>query len=73
MAETQHKEIKAFGWRVREKISKSIEIMKKVKLTQNMSNKEKTTLKNLIHAKSTKIVRNDTDKTWGLPTWIKVM
>ena len=44
MAETQCKEIEAFGWRVWEKISESIENMKNVKLTQNMSNKEKQPL-----------------------------
>ena len=39
--------------------------MIKVKTTQNMTNKEKTAPRNLIRAKFTKIVINDTDKNIG--------
>ena len=39
--------------------------MEKSKITQNMSNKEKTALRNLISAKNTKIVMNNTDKNMG--------
>ena len=42
--------------------------MIKVKTIQNKSNKQKKALKNLIRAKNTKMVINDTDKTWRLPT-----
>ena len=39
--------------------------MEKSKIVENMSNKEKTALRNLISAISTKIVINDTDKNMG--------
>ena len=54
-----------FGWRVREKINEVIERMVKQKFGQNMSNKEKSALRNLIHAKNKSIVINDTDKNMG--------
>ena len=41
-----------FGWRVREKINEVIERMVKQKFGQNISNKEKSALRNLIHAKT---------------------
>ena len=41
-----------FGWRVREKINEVIERMVKQKFGQNISNKEKTALGNLIRAKN---------------------
>ena len=54
-----------FGWRVREKINEVIEKMVKHKFGQNISNKEKTALRNLIRAKNKSIVINDTDKNMG--------
>ena len=39
--------------------------MTKTKTTQNISDKEKTALRNLIRAKNTKIIINDTDKNMG--------
>ena len=39
--------------------------MKKEKSSQNLSNKEKTALRNLIKTKNDKIVINDTDKNMG--------
>ena len=39
--------------------------MTKTKTAQNMSNKEKIALQNLIRAKNTKIIINDTDKNMG--------
>ena len=54
-----------FGWRVREKINEVIERMVKQKFGQNISNKEKTALRNLIRTKSKSIVINDTDKNMG--------
>ena len=41
------KEVEAFGWRVRDKISEMIESKIHEKVGQNISNKEKTALKNL--------------------------
>ena len=52
VADIQYKEINSFGWRVREKISQVIEKVAKQKFGQNMSNKEKTALRNLIRAKN---------------------
>ena len=53
VAHIQYKEIDMFGWRVREKINEVIERMVKHKFgqNQNMSNKEKSALRNLIRAK----------------------
>ena len=62
---TQFKKIDAFGWRVRERINSVIESMKNEKSSQNISNKEKTALRNLIKTKNEKIVINDTDKNMG--------
>jgi hypothetical protein len=60
-----NKEVEAFGWRVRDKISEMIESKIHEKVGQNISNKEKTALKNLISAKNKNIVINDTDKNMG--------
>jgi len=60
VANIQYKEIDMFGWRVREKINEVIERMVKQKFGQNISNKEKTALRNLIRAKNKSIVINDT-------------
>ena len=65
VANIQYKEIDSFGWRVREKINEVIERVVKQKFGQNMSNKEKSALGNLIHAKNKSIVINDTDKNMG--------
>ena len=65
VANIQYKEINLFGWRVREKINEVIERMVKQKFGQNMSNKEKSALRNLIRAKNKSIVINDTDKNMG--------
>ena len=62
VANTQYKEIEAFGWKIRDRIDNAIESMIKAKTKQNISNKEKTALRNLIRAKNTKIIINDTDK-----------
>jgi len=43
-----NKEVEAFGWRVRDKISEMIESKIHEKVGQNISNKEKTSLKKLI-------------------------
>ena len=56
VANIQYKEINLFGWRVREKINEVIERMVKHKFGQNISNKEKSALRNLIHAKNKSIV-----------------
>ena len=64
-AETINKEVEAFGWRVRDKISEMIESKIHEKVGQNISNKEKTSLKKLILAKNKNIVINDTDKNMG--------
>ena len=65
VAHKQYKEIDAFGWRIRERINSVIESMKNEKSSQNISNKEKTALRNLIKTKNEKIVINDTDKNMG--------
>ena len=65
VANIQYKEIDMFGWRVREKINEVIERMIKQKFGQNISNKEKTALGNLIRTKNKSIVINDTDKNMG--------
>ena len=65
VANTQYKEVEALGWRIRDRINNAIESMEKTKNVQNMSNKEKTALRNLIRAKNTKIIINDTDKNMG--------
>ena len=54
-----------FGWRVREKINEVIEKMVKHKFGRNISNEEKSALRNLIRAKNKSIVINDTDKNMG--------
>ena len=54
-----------FGWRVHEKINELIERVVKQKFGQNMSNKEKSALRNLISAKKKSVVINDTDKNMG--------
>ena len=64
-AETISKEVEAFGWRVRDKISEMIESKIHEKVGQNISNKEKTALRNLVRAKNINIVINDTDKNMG--------
>ena len=46
--------------------------MTKTKTPQNISNKEKTALRNLIRAKNTKIIINDTDKNMGATDLDKV-
>ena len=51
-ANTINKEVEAFGWRVRDRISEMIESKIHEKVGQNISNKEKTALKNLISAKT---------------------
>ena len=56
---------KSLRWRVREKRSEVID--------KNMSNKEKSGLRNLIHAKNKSIIINDTDKNTVPQTWIKQM
>ena len=65
VANIKYKEIDSFGWRVREKITEIVEKTLKQKFGQNISNKEKTALKNLIRAKNESIVINDTDKNMG--------
>ena len=62
---TNYKEVDAFGWKVRDRINNAIEAMRKSKMVQNMSNKAKTALRNVISAKYTKIVINDIDKNTG--------
>ena len=69
---TQYKEVEALGWRIRDRINNTIESMEKTKNVQNMSNKEKTALRNLIRAKNTKIIINDTDKNMGATDLDKV-
>ena len=64
-AETINKEVEAFGWRVRDRISEMIESKIHDTIGQNISNKEKTALRQLIRAKNNKIVINDTDKNMG--------
>ena len=44
VANTQYKEVEAFGWRIRDRINNAIESMTKTKNAQNMSKKEKTAL-----------------------------
>ena len=51
-ANTAHKEVEAFGWRVRDRISEMIESKIHEKVGKKISNKEKTALKNLISAKN---------------------
>ena len=46
--------------------------MKNGKSSQNISNKEKTALRNLIKTKNEKIVINDTDKNMGSADATKV-
>ena len=60
-----YKEIDAFGWKIHERINSVIESMKKEKSSQNLSNKEKTSLRNLIKTKNDKIIINDTYKNMG--------
>ena len=50
-----YKEIEVFGYNVCEKKSDMIESMKNVKFGQNMSNKQKTALKNFLKNKNTSI------------------
>ena len=64
-ADIINKEVEAFGWRVRDKISEMIESKIHEKVGQNISNKEKTALRKLICTKNNKIVVNDTDKNMG--------
>ena len=64
-ADTVSKEVEAFGWRVHNRINKLIESKIHDKFGQNIFNKEKTALKNLIRAKNNKIVINHTDKNVG--------
>ena len=39
VANTNYKEVEAFGWKVRDRINDAIEAMEKTKIAQNMSNK----------------------------------
>ena len=71
VANIQYKEINLFGWRVREKINEVIEKMVKQKFGQNISNEEKSALRNLIRAKNSSIVINDTDKNMGAVDAVK--
>ena len=48
----QYKEIDVFGWKICERINSVIESMKKEKSSQNLFNKEKTALRNLIKKKT---------------------
>ena len=64
-ANTISKEVEAFGWRVHDRINEMIESKIHDKIGQNISNKEKTALRNLVCAKNNKIVINDTDKNMG--------
>ena len=64
-ADTINEEVEAFGWRVRDRISEMIESKIHDTIGQNISNKEKTALRQLIRAKNNKIVINDTDKKHG--------
>ena len=54
-----------FGWKICERINSLIEGMVKEKSSQNLSNKEKTALRNLIKTKNKKNIINDTDKNMG--------
>ena len=76
-ANTVSKEVEAFGWRVRDRISEMIESKIHDTIGQNISSKEKTGLRQLIRAKNKKIVmitiriktwvrRTQTKKTWFL-------
>ena len=56
VAHKQFKEIDAFGWRIRERINSVIESMKNEKSSQNISDKEKNALRNLIKPKNEKLV-----------------
>ena len=60
VANTNYKEVEAFGWKVRDRINDAIEAMEKTKIAQNMSSKEKTALGNLIRTKNKSI-----DKRYG--------
>ena len=71
VANTKYKEVEAFGWRVRDRINDAIEQMTKIKYTQNLSNKEKTALRNLIHAKTPKLLLTIQTKIWGPQTQTK--
>ena len=64
VANTKYKEVKAFGWKICDRINDAIESMIKAKTTQNMS-KKKMALRNLIHANNTKIIIIDTDENLG--------
>ena len=59
--------MQAFGWGVHDRINEMIESKIHDTCTgwQNISNKEKTALRKLIHAKNNKIVINGTDKNMG--------
>ena len=65
VANIQYNEIDMFGQRVREKINEVIERVIKQKIGQNISNKEKTALRNLIRTKNKSIVIKDADKNMG--------
>ena len=54
VANIKYKEVEALGWRICDRINNAIESMIKTKTAQNMSNKEKTALRNLIRAKTPK-------------------
>ena len=66
VAHIQYKEVNAFGWKVRDRISEIIEENINISSGQNLSNKEKTALRNLIKAKNNNIIFNDTDKNMGM-------
>ena len=57
--------MEAFRWRVHDRTNETIESKIHDKIGQNIPDKEKTALKNLIRAKNNKIVTNDTDKNMG--------
>ena len=62
-AEIQYREIDSFGWKIRDHISEVIKENIKTSIGQNLSNKEKTALRNLIKSKNNTIIFNDNWKT----------
>ena len=54
-----------FGWKIHDRISEDIEENIKTSIGQNLSNKEKTALRNLIKAKNNDMICNNTDKNMG--------
>ena len=66
-ADIQYKETDLFALKICDQISQVIEEHIEKSVGQNLSNKEKTALLNLIKAKNIDILFNDTDKNtlWG--------